>query len=309
MLIHDLHLVLKVAEHKSIKKAGESLNMRTATASAALQRVEKAFGITFFQRSTRQLKLSSAGEKHLPKINQALELLSQIEQSAKNDEDVVDGVMRIAAPSDFGRNRLLPWLDELVEHHPKLSLNLHISDSNIDFYRESVDVALRYGPPKDSRMYGFKICDVPRVVCASPQYVAQHGYPEHPQALTVHNGLLYQMHDIVYDVWEFTQGSDKLKVKIRSNRTANDADLVRRWCVNGKGFAIKSVLDMSQDLLEDRLINILPNYKPTPTELWLICPSKQLITPAIRLLREQVTSKCEKLLSALQDKGALNLKE
>lgn len=305
MLINDLHLVLKIAEHKSIKKAGESLNMHTATASAALQRVEKAFGIELFQRSTRQLKLSSAGEKHLPKINQALELLRQIEQSAKSDLDLIDGEISIAAPSDFGRNLLLPWLDEIINQHPQLSLKLHISDSNINFYREPIDVALRYGAPKDSTLYGFKICDVPRIVCASPEYVETHGYPKHPQALTSHNGLLYQMHDIIYDVWEFTKNGHTLKIKLSSNRVANDADLVRRWCVNGKGFAIKSILDMSNDLLEDRLINILPDYEPTPTELWLICPSKQLITPTIRLLRDHISVKCQQVIRALKEKNIL----
>jgi DNA-binding transcriptional LysR family regulator len=303
MLINDLQIVLKVAEFLSIKKAAENLDLQTATASAAVIRVEKSLGIELFQRTTRQLKISNAGEKHLPQIEQALLLLSQIRQTAKNDQDVIDGELRLAIPSDFGRNLVLTWLDELVERHPKLSLKLHISDSNIDFYREPVDVALRYGPPKDSRMFGFKICDVPRIVCASPEYLKNNPIPMHVDDLSLHNGLLYQLHNIVYDLWEFSQENKTYKVKMHSNRVSNDAELVRRWCVTGKGIAFKSILDLSKDLLAGNLVQLLPDLTPKPTELWLICPTKQLITPAVRILREHIKQQCQLLLTELKQQG------
>ena len=302
MFVSDLDVVLKVAEFKSIKKAAESLDMLTATASAAVMRVEKALGVELFQRTTRQLKLSSAGEKHLPQIEQAVLLLSQIEQSSKNQYGVVDGEIRLAAPSDLGRNFVLNWLDDFVDLYPKVSLKLHISDSNIDFYREPVDVALRYAAPADSRIYGFKICDVPRVLCASPDYIKKYGVPKHPQELTAHNALLYQLHDIVNNAWEFQKSDeDKIKVKVSGNRATNDAELVKRWCVSGKGIAMKSVLDMSSDLLEGNLVQLLPQYTPKPSELWLICPTRQLITPAIRELREHLINKCQQILLSLKE--------
>jgi len=152
MLIDDLNVVLKVAEFKSIKQAAESLDIQTATASAAVKRVEKAFGMELFVRSTRNLRLSSSGEKHLPQIEKALLLLSQIAQNAKEEQNIVEGELRLAVPSDLGRNIVLPWLDTFSEQHPNLSVRLHISDSHVDFYRAPVDVALRYGSPKDSSM-------------------------------------------------------------------------------------------------------------------------------------------------------------
>lgn len=305
MQVNDLQVVLKVAEFKSIKKAAESLDLSTATASAALFRVEKHFGIELFQRTTRQLKVSNAGEKHIPQIEQAILLLSQIEQNAKSELDIIDGALRLAAPSDFGRNLVLDWVNEFLDIHPKLSLKFHVSDSNIDFYRAPVDVALRYGAPKDSGMYGFKICDVPRVLCASPAYIEQYGKPASLQELESHNGLCYQLHDIVHDVWEFSQGDEIYKVKMQSNRVANDAELVRRWCVAGKGVAVKSVLDMSSDLINGNLETLLPNFTPVSTELWLICPSRQLITPAIRTLRTFITERCTEVLKELEQRNLL----
>lgn len=212
----------------------------------------------------------------------------------------MDGELRLAVSSDLGRNQVIPWLDQILDAHPKLSLRVNISDSNMDFYRDSVDMALRYGSPNDASLYGFKICDVPGVLCASPAYLEQHPVPEHPHELAAHNGLFYQLQDIPYDVWTFRQGDQQFKVRMRGDRASNDGDLVRRWCVAGKGLAVKSCLDTAEDLLAGRLINVMPAFQPRITELWLICPSRQLITPAMRLLRDQLQEKCQAIILQLE---------
>ncbi len=305
MLIEDLNVILKVAEFRSITAAAESLDMHTATASAAIKRVERALGVELFIRTTRRLRLSVAGERYIPNCEQALQMLNLAQQNVKDDLDIIDGELRISASSDLGRNLILPWLDEFMKTHTGVSVKLHISDSNIDFYRDPVDIALRYGSPSDANLYGFKICNVPRVICATPEYLQSFGLPKHPNDLTIHNGLLYQLHDIIHDVWEFTHKEEVIKVKMQSNRASNDAELVRRWCVNGKGIAMKSSLDMSHDLLSKQVIPLLPKYPPKSTELWLICPSRQTITPAVRLLREHLKIKCADVFTQLIDKGIL----
>jgi DNA-binding transcriptional LysR family regulator len=92
---------------------------------------------------------------------------------------------------------------------------------------------------------------------------------------------------------------------MQSNRASNDAELVRRWCVGGKGIATKSSLDMSHDLLNEHIVPILSEFAPKPTELWLICPSRQTITPAVRFLREHLKIKCADVFTQLIEKGVL----
>ncbi|MFY0678486.1 MAG: LysR family transcriptional regulator [Neptuniibacter sp.] len=306
MLLEDLNVVLKVAEFRSITAAAANLDMRTATASAALKRVESSLGVELFIRTTRQLRLSNAGERYIPQCEQALLMLKQAQQNMKDDLDVVDGELRISLSSDLGRNLVIPWLDEFVEEHPKISLKVNISDSNIDFYRDSVDMALRYGSPTDASLYGFKICNVPGLLCATPEYLDKHGTPGHPQELTNHNGLFYQLHDVIHDVWKFSHDETEYKIKMKGNRASNDGDLVRRWCVSGQGIAVKSCLDMSNDLLSGRVVNVMPEFKPRTTELWLVCPSRQSITPAVRLLRDHVRERSMSVLSNLVERGFLD---
>ena len=305
MLLEDLQVVLKVAEFRSITAAAASLDMRPATASAALKRVESALGAELFIRTTRQLRLSGAGERYVPQCQLALQQLEQARQNMKEDLAVVDGELRIAVSSDLGRNLAIPWLDEFMAAHPQVSLRVNVSDSNIDFYRDSVDIALRYGSPTDANLYGFKICNVPGLLCASAGYLEKHGTPAHPHDLASHNGLFYQLYDITHDTWEFTRDGKTIKVKMSGDRASNDGDLVRRWCVAGKGLAVKSCLDMSADLLAGRVVSVMPEFLPRSSELWLVCPSRQSITPAVRLLRDTFRKKCRDLLRQLVKKDIL----
>ncbi len=305
MLIEDLKVILKVAELHSITAAATQLDMSTATASAAVKRVEKNLGTELFIRTTRHLRLSTSGERYIPQCEQAIRTLDQARQQIKTDLNIVDGELRIALSSDFGRNMVTPWLDEFMDQYQDVTVRLNMSDSNVDFYRDSIDIALRYGSLNDANLFGFKICNVPRVLCASPEYLDKHGIPTHPHDLITHNGLLYQLYDVIHDVWKFKSYGTEYKVKMQSNRAANDGDLVRRWCVAGKGLAVKSCLDMSSDLLAGNVVSILPDFKPTPTELWLVFPSRQLITPAARLLRETLKTKCTAILKGLNKKGIL----
>ena len=101
-----------------------------------------------------------------------------------------------------------------MDEHDKVSVKLNLNDSNIDFYRDPIDLALRYGSPDDASVYGFKICDVPRLLVASPSYIARHGALEKLEDLQLHNGLFYQLHDKVYNEWELLHQGKPLKIKM-----------------------------------------------------------------------------------------------
>jgi DNA-binding transcriptional LysR family regulator len=309
MQLDDLRVVVKVAEFHSITAAAVHLDMQMATASAAVKRVEASLGVELFVRTTRHLRLSNAGERYLPQCRAALAMLEEAKQTIHNDLDIISGEIRLAVSSDLGRNMAIPWVDAFMMQHPKVTLRVHISDSNVDFYRDALDVALRYGPPADSNLYGFKICNVPRLLVASPRYLELQGTPEHPKDLLNHQGLFYQLQNILNDTWHFSckePGSERsYKIKPKAYCAANDGDLVRRWCVAGKGVAIKSSLDIANDLLAGRVVSLMPHYKAPQGELWLISPSRQSITPTVRLLRDMFRERTKALLTQLVEQGFL----
>lgn len=295
----DLVLFIRTADSGNITAAASQLGITPAAASAALKRLEKQLEVQLFIRSTRQLRITAEGERFLLYCRQALDALDEGKASLTAMRGKIAGEVRLSVSSDLGRNIVLPWLDEAMDTHPGLSLNLSVGDSLSDFYLDRVDLALRYGEPEDSSMVAFHIASVERIAFASPGYLRQAGTPQHPDALRQHNCLLYRIGSRAYDSWTFADAEGQYKVQVQGNRESNDADIVRRWAVAGKGIAYKSNLDISADLRSGAVVRLLPDYPCKPLNAWLVCPSRKQVTPATLMLRDMLREKCAEALTGL----------
>ncbi|GIC78729.1 LysR family transcriptional regulator [Moritella sp. F3] len=293
MNIQDLTLFVRTAQTCNITASALQLDMSPAAASAALKRLEKQLGVQLFIRSTRKLRITAEGERYLLHCTEALAALEKGKASLNQMQGKIAGDIRLSTSSDLGRNIVLPWLDEVMDIYPELSIQLNVGDSLADFFHDKVDMALRYGEPEDSSLVAFLIAKIDRVVCASPAYLAQHGEPKHPSELTQHNCLLYRFAERAYDTWPFADNAGKYAVKVSGNRLSNDADVVHRWVVAGKGITMKSRLDMAADLRKGNVVELLSDFTSPPISLWLICPNRTQVSPAMLMLRDLLRSKCE----------------
>ncbi|MCK8118809.1 LysR family transcriptional regulator [Pseudoalteromonas sp. 2CM37A] len=312
MKIADLQVLLKVAELQSITAAANQLDMSSSAASVSLKRIEQALGAQIFVRTTRQIRLTPEGERYLPLCQQALDLLQQGQVLIHEELQSISGEVRIAVSSEMGRNLMRVLLNNIMDKHSEMTLRLQASDSRADFYRDGIDVALRAltkEAAQELNLYGFKICNIAHVLCASPEYIKKHGEPLTPDDLLNHNALLYKLYEVVHDGWELYNDNQKYKVKMSSDRAVNDGDIVRRWCVDGTGIAKKSAIDVAEDLLAGRLKRLMPDYKIPLTEMWLVLPSRQLITPAIRLIRDELKHTVSQLRKNLIAQGIINEQE
>ena len=264
MKISDLQIFIKVAKLQSITAAAKKLDMSSSAASVAIKRIEHSLGKQLFVRTTRQLKLSPEGESYLPLCQQALDLLQQGQTVINKEQLSINGDIRIAMSSEMGRNLMRNLLNEIMSQHKDLSLSLHVSDSRVDFYRDNVDVALRAltkSAVKELNLYGFKICNIPHFLCASPNYTSLYGAPNSPNELPQHNTLLYKLYEVTHDNWEFYQNEKKYKVKVTSDRTVNDGDIVRRWCIDGVGIAKKSAIDIVEAFKYPQTVPVKQSYE------------------------------------------------
>lgn len=299
MRTDDLGLFICIADTESISDSAQQLNITTAAASAALKRLEKQLDTQLFIRSTRRLRITTEGEHFLEYCRRALKEIDDGILAINSHKGKISGNIRMSISSDLGRNIVMPWLDEFIDSHPDVSLNINIKDSLSDFYLDRVDVALRYGEPQDSSMVAFEISNADTMLCASPKYIKKNEAPSIPNDLLNHNCLFYQLNEKVYDTWIFKKDNKNFKVQVTGNRTCNDGDLVKRWVLAGKGIAIKSKIDMAADIKAGRVIELLPQYRTLPLNLWLICPSRKQVTPAVIELRDLLRIKCSQLLKDL----------
>jgi DNA-binding transcriptional LysR family regulator len=230
--------------------------------------------------------------------------LEQGEQALANEREALSGPLRLSAPSDFGRNLLLPWLDEFQHQHRGLSLHVRMSDRAADLMRQPLDAVVRYGALPDSSLLAMKLVDNNRrALCAAPSYLERHGAPTKVDDLRRHNCLRYVWSEQIHERWRFTPPGGERTVAVTGNRISDDADAVRRWAVAGEGIVYKSRLDLIDDLKAGRLVELFPPEYGEPAPLHLICAHRAQLTPAIHKLHAFLRERCSALLATFSRPG------
>ncbi|MBM0105032.1 LysR family transcriptional regulator [Steroidobacter sp. S1-65] len=294
--LDDLALFVRTAALGSFTRAAREADLLPGQVSAAIQRLERELDIRLFARSTRSLRLTAEGEQYLPYAREVLATLEEGRDRVHGDKNELGGVLQIAAPSDVGRNVLLPWITEFRKAHPKLALRLFVSDFVTDIFRDPVDVAIRYGSTQDASYISLPLApENRRVLVASPAYLEKHGYPRKLEDLLHHQCLLYSLSGSVYNRWVFPDGNGQSDLLVSGNFVCDDGDLVRRWAVAGQGIAYKSWLDVCEDVRAGRLKVLLPEQPGEAAPLNLICPHRKQFVPAIRQLHELLRKRCAAL--------------
>lgn len=294
--ILDLEIFVRTADAGSISAAARSLGMTAAAASIALKRLETRLGSRLLARSTRSMRLTEEGRRYLESVRLALATLADGEQALRQQSQGLAGLLQLSAPSDFGRNVLLSWLDEFKGEHPQLRLQLRLNDRHADLFRDTVDVALRFGVPEDSSLVALPILpEHRRVACASPQYLARYGMPKAPEDLSRHSALLYLRNGRPYDSWRFSRGEETREITVRGDYLCDDGEVARRWALAGHGIVYKARLDVAEDLRAGRLVAVLGHWQGELAPFNLLCPHRLQVSERVRLLHGFVAQRCQAL--------------
>jgi DNA-binding transcriptional LysR family regulator len=292
----DLEIFMRTADSGNLSTAARSLNLTPAAASAALKRLERELGAQLFVRSTRNLRLTQSGIFFLDQCRPALASMQQACNQLKKRQGEFSGALQLSAPSDFGRNLLLPWLEEFQNSHPQVRLHVHLSDRLANVYTDPVDAAFRYGKPRDSGMVALPVAPSNRrVLCAAPSYIEKFGAPMHPDELSQHKCLCFMIGSDVHNRWQFFRASGAVDVvHVNAINASNDGDVVRQWVLRGKGVAYRSYLDVATDLQQGRLHALCADWKTEVAPLFFTVPNRSQITPLLRALHWFVTQRIQK---------------
>jgi DNA-binding transcriptional LysR family regulator len=297
-----LELFIAAVETGSFSAAARRLDVGPVQASATMARLERELGVRLFERTTRRLRLTQAGEQWLPHARLLLATW-QAGQSAlrlaAGTEAPLSGRLRVSLPSDLGRQHLWRWIEAFCSTHaaPDLALELRLSDRLADLVQEPVDDAVRYGEPPDSGLIALPLApDNRRVLCASPAYLARRGAPRSPADLAGHDCLRFVLGDSLHGRWRFQSAQgETVAVEVRGQRVADDGGLVREWALAGLGLAYKSRLDVADDLAAGRLVALLPDWRGEAAPLHWMAVGRHHVTPALRRLIDSIRARCEAL--------------
>jgi len=294
----DLEIFVQAVNARSFSGAARLLGISPVVASNAVKRLEDALGARLFERTTRSLRVTENGVKYAVHAQAALRAMKDGEAVMSASTESFSGSLRLSLPSDLGRNHLLGWIEQHLAEH-RLDIDISIGDTLSDLHAQPVDLTIRYGVAKDSSLISLPLAlDNRRILCASPAYLEKHGPMTRLEQLAQHNCLRFKLNGIAHSRWNFGSGADSIFMVVDGNRVSDDAELVRRWAIDGLGIACKSQLDVAADLQAGRLIHLLPEVMGEAAPLSMYVVHRSLLTPAVHGLVRYLKECCHRHTSA-----------
>lgn len=290
MLFEHLRLFLTILDRGSMAAAARDMGLSPATVSERLAALEAHYGARLLHRTTRSFSLTEEGRALAEGAQNLLAEAEELDARIRLGTERIAGPIRLSAPSDLGRNRIARVLDSFQINHPEVEIDLHLSDGYVDLMAQGFDLAVRYGDLQDSSLMVRRLADCARHVCAAPAYLERHGVPAHPDDLARHNCLMMRFGPNTDRFWPFQIDGRPRRIAVRGDRTANDGEAVRAWCVAGYGIARKSEWDIAEDLADGRLVRLLTEYETPPIGLQIVYPAGRGHIRRIRSLIETLAA-------------------
>ena len=285
--LNVLRVLVAVADAGSLTAAGRQLDIGTAAVSAAIKRLENSLGVRLLERTTRSVRPTAEGEVMIDHARRALELVVLGQAQVRRGSLELGGSIAITASVTMARELLVDWLAEFSARHPAIDIQLQVTDTQLDFVRDGIDVAVRNGPLNDSGLVARLLAPATRVAVASPAYVAVHGMPEQPRDLTRHQCLVSRVRDRIYDRWYFESLTDpaaSTHVKVSGRLACHDASVAHQWALSGCGIAYQSELVVAPSLVDGSLVRVLPDYVGEDVPLYAVWPSNRFVPTRVSVL-------------------------
>ncbi|MEF8714083.1 MAG: LysR family transcriptional regulator [Accumulibacter sp.] len=253
---------VRIVETGSMAAAARRLDCTRAQISKQVGDLEKAFAVRLFERTTRKLRLTPAGEIFYQHALRALEVVDRADLAVRMGTEVPCGVIRISASLTFGRLYIAPLLPHLAERYPQLECELLLSDDLVDLIEDRIDLALRLTntPPEDA--VARPLAMVKRVICASPAYLDTYGRPAAPSELTGHQCFDYA-HPSGKAVWRLLdRQGEEMAIPVNSRFRINNVDCVLEAVLAGRGMAVLPTYLCGSYLADGRLCAVLDEHEP-----------------------------------------------
>jgi DNA-binding transcriptional LysR family regulator len=290
---NQLRVFVEVVRQGGFSAAARSLDMPRSTVSRWVRELEKRLGVRLLQRTTRRVQLTEVGEGYYQRGLQAVELAGQAQTWVESRAVAPQGTLRIATFQLFAATLLGPVLVSYLDQNPGMSVQVVVSERNIDLIDEQIDLAVRIGTMPDSSLVVRKLAQMDGWILASPEYLAKNGTPSHPSELSQHSNMIYgHSQDIV--TLPFDNGREQLDVSLPSRCVGNSIQLVRQVTLGGMVIGFLPPMLAHEDLAAGRLVRLLPTWNVGTLPMYVAYPSRRHLAQKVRafvdLLGAQITS-------------------
>ena len=289
MNLDALHLAVRVAESGSFAAAARLADLDPSSVSRTVAGLEAELGIRLFQRSTRRLSLTEAGSAYLARVAPLLEEFDSAREAATAGRTRPSGRLRLTASVAFGTECIVPHLAGYRDLYPEISLDLVLTDSNLDLVAESVDLAIRLAPAPEGDLISTRLKTTRYRVCAAPAWVEKAGMPASPEALSETPCLLQGLPDF-RDRWRFRalkgEGAE-VDIPVTGPIVISNPLALRAAARQGLGPALLADWLVVDDLAAGILVDLFPAHAATATGFdtaaWALYPSRAYLPAKVRV--------------------------
>lgn len=290
-----LKLFLDVIRENSFTVVAQQQGIAPSSVSRAIANLESELGILLFQRSTRKLQATEAGQLYYQRV---APLLTELEAAALMATDInqqARGRVRVTCASVYGHRHIVPLLPELKQRYPALELDLLLTDNYMDLIAERIDVAIRIGTLSDSALIASKLAEMRFYICASPAYLQQRGYPQLPAEVHQHDCILFPRpgHNLN---WLFKNAHGQIEeIAIDGAYLLTNSAGIRELVLADMGLALLPDWLVEKDIQSGRLVELFPDYAVSATDfssaVWLLRPSRDYLPLKTRVFLEFLQEK------------------
>lgn len=281
-----MQVFVEIAERGSLTEAGNALDISRAMVSRYLESLEQWLGVRLLHRTTRRVSLTEAGAEALQGCRQVVELTRDIRSTAGARQVEPSGRLRIAASASFAQACLADAIADFLALYPKTQIELLVQEHAVNLVEERIDLAVRIGNQLDGSLVARRLGICRSVLCASPAYLAASGTPASPGALGAHRCVTHA--HVGRSELRLRRGGEWVKAPIKWVLQTNEPMVARQAALRGAGIALLPTYLASPDLLEGKLVAVLPDFEPEALGIHAVYLSRQHQPQLLRLMLDHL---------------------
>ncbi|HCJ7733038.1 TPA: LysR family transcriptional regulator [Citrobacter freundii] len=284
-LLNDLRVFMLVARRAGFATVAEELGVSPAFISKRVALLEQTLNVVLLHRTTRRVTITEEGERIYEWALWILQDVDQMMDELSDARQVPRGMLRIISSFGFGRRVVAPALSALAKEYPQLELRFDVEDRLVDMVNEGIDLDIRIGDDIAPNLIARKLATNYRILCASPEFLTQHGTPKQLNDLATLPCLVIKERDHPFGIWQMRNKEGAHSIKVTGPLSSNHGEVVHQWCLDGQGIALRSWWDVCDNIASGNLIHILPEYYQ-PANIWAVYVSRLATSAKIRITVE-----------------------
>lgn len=276
-------MLVAAVDQGSLSGASRICGISLASVSRHLSALEERLGTRLLIRSTRNLRLTEAGQRYYAQAKRLLAEIDELESSMQIEAAEPAGRLRVTAPTLYGRVHLQPLLARFLVQHPKVVIDLHLLDRPVNLLEEGIDLAVLVGEQPSSSLVARRLGSIRWVLSAAPAYLKKHGRPKSVQDLAHHDGLVFS-HLATEEAWSLMVNGKATTVRMRTRMRSNTVDGVVTAAAAGAGIVYAPAWAIAEHVAARRLVPLLPELETPPRPVFALMTHQRLMAGKVRVL-------------------------